>query len=335
MIKKVLIIGCGAIFIRHLEAIQKNNNFKLVAICDIQKEIVDTLSKKLKVSGYTDYKTAILESQADFCVLATPNSLHYEQAIYCLQNKCDILIEKPVDFSSKKIKKIILESEKYKQNAYCVLQVRLNPTIEIVKKCLEKKLLGDIRSVNLVQRWQRPYEYFSGWRAEPEIGGGTLYEVGIHYLDILQKLFGVPEIHATKVYKNKHKNAKIEDTIYSIFNFGNFGGNCEITIAAEPQNLECSLQILGSNGYLKVGGKAMNIIESYNFLSNGAKNKFENILENSKLSIEPNSYGSYQGSCPNHPGVYKNLENFSLKETLNVIKLIENIYEKGGINYAI
>jgi len=332
--KNVLIIGCGAIFPRHLESIQNNEDFNLVAICDSQKYIVDILSKKLNVKGYTDYKKAILESSTDFCVIATPNSLHFQQSIFCLQNNCDILVEKPVDFSHKKVEEIISESIKYNQKAYCVLQVRANQSIEILKRCLELNLLGELRGISLLQRWQRPYEYFSGWRAEPEIGGGTLYEVGIHYLDVMQKLFGVPEIHSTKIYKNKHKKAKIEDTVYSIMDFGSFGGVCEITIAAEPQNLECSLQVLGSNGYIKIGGKAMNVVETYNFLSHGSRIKFENMLEDFDLDNQPNSYGSYQGSCPNHSEVYKNLKMFPISETLNVLRLIEEIYEKAGVKYG-
>ncbi len=114
----------------------------------------------------------------------------------------------------------------------------------------------------------------------------------------------------------------IEDTIYSIFDFGGFGGTCEVTIAAEPQNLECSISIIGANGYVKLGGKALNIIESANFLSH----KYD-------ISTEPNNYGSYQGSCPNHPFVYQNLKDFDMSETLNVISLIDEIYEKSNIKY--
>lgn len=334
MTRKVLVIGCGSIFRRHQKAIANNSSFKLIAVCDIQKEIVSAISKQLGVKGFTDYKQAVLQADADFCVIATPNSLHYEQSLFCLQNGCDILVEKPVDFTRKRVNDILNVARQERHNAYCVLQVRLNPTINVVRQCINGGLLGDIRAVNLVQRWQRPYEYFSGWRAEPEIGGGTLYEVGIHYLDILQSLFGMPNIHSSKIYKIKHKETSIEDTIYSLMDFGKFGGTCEITIAAEPHNLECSLQILGSNGYLKLGGKAMNIIESYNFLSNGCKIKFENILENSTICNTPNSYGSYQGSCPNHDGVYENLSLFKMEEALNSINLIEEIYNKAGVKYG-
>ena len=133
----------------------------------------------------------------------------------------------------------------------------------------------------------------------------------------------------------KHLDVNIEDTIYGIFDFEEFGGTFEVTIAAEPRNLECSISVFGSNGYIKIGGKALNIIESANFLSQGCQNKYENILKKYKIETEPNNYGSYQGSCPNHPFVYENLNNFRIEETINVISMIEEIYDKSGIKYKI
>lgn len=329
---KVGIVGCGAIFPRHLEAIELNKNFELISICDIQKDLVKNLAKKLKVEYYIDYEEMIKSKEIDFVTIATPNSLHYDQAIFALKNGCDVLIEKPVAFTPEEIKDIIGVAEKNNQNAYCVLQVRLNPTVQLLKKVLQDNLLGDIRGVNFIQRWQRPLEYFTGWRAIPEIGGGTLYECGIHYLDILQYVFGKPEVLSSKTYEIKH-NAGIEDTIYALFDFGSYGGTCEVTIAAEPKNLECSLSILGANGYIKLGGKALNIVESADFLSHGSQIKFEDLKKHHHISIEPNSYGSYQGSCPNHPFVYSNLHEFNLNETINVISLIDEIYKKSNIQY--
>ena len=326
------IIGCGAILPRHLEAVDSSSNFKLVAVCDIQKSIVENIAKKYKVKGYTDYKKMAASKDINFVVIATPNSLHYEQSLFCLENKCDILVEKPVSFTKKEVLNIISTAKNYNQESYCVLQVRLNPTVLLTKELLSKNLLGDIRGVNFIQRWQRPLEYFSGWRAIPEVGGGTLYECGIHYLDILQFLFGIPDVVSTKTYEIKHK-AGIEDTIYSLFDFKKYGGTCEVTIASEPKNLECSISILGSNGYLKLGGKALNIIESADFLSHGSQLKFDDLSKSYYINTEPNSYGSYEGSCPNHPFVYQNLEQFKMEETLNVIELIDNVYSKANIKY--
>ena len=314
---RVGIIGCGAILPRHLESIEFNDEFELTALCDIQDVLVKSLSKRLNVKGYTDYTKMILSKDVDFVTIATPNSLHYEQAIFALNNGCDVLIEKPVAFTEDEVKDIIKEAKKNNRKAYCVLQVRLNPTVQLIKEVLKQNLLGEIRGIGFIQRWQRPLEYFTGWRAEPSVGGGTLHECGIHYLDVLQYLFGLPTVIASKTYEIKHKDVGIEDTIYSIFDFGTFGGTCEVTIASEPQNIECSISISGANGYIKVGGKALNIIESAKFLSHGSQVMFDNLEKKYYISTEPNSYGSYQGSCPNHPFVYKNLNEFNLDETLN------------------
>lgn len=333
MKKNVGIVGCGAILPRHIESIKSNNNFELVAICDIQESLVNEIAEKINVKPYVDYKKMVTSKTIDFLTIATPNSLHYEQSIFSLKNGCDILVEKPVSFTKEEIEDIIKTSKKYNREAYCVLQVRLNPTVQLVKEILSLGILGDMRSVNFIQRWQRPVEYFTGWRSLPSVGGGTLYEVGIHYLDIIQYLFGKPSVCATKLYKTKHVNTDIEDTIYSIFDFGDFGGTCEVTVAAEPHNLECSLSILGSNGFLKIGGKAMNIVESANFLSHGSQTEFDKIRKKYNIFNEPNNYGSYQGSCPNHPFVYQNLNSFKINESINVISLIDEIYLKANVKY--
>lgn len=332
---KVGIIGCGGIFPRHIEAIEANSNFELVSVCDIQKSLVKSLGKRYKVSSYTNYKDMIQNEDINFAVIATPNSLHKEQAIFSLEKGCDVLIEKPVTFNIEDLNEILKTSKKEKQKAYCVLQVRLNPTVSLTKEILNRNLLGTIRGFSFTQRWQRPLEYFSGWRGEPNVGGGILYETGIHYLDILQHLIGNPkEVLSTKTYTTKHKEGVIEDTVYSLVDYGDFGGTIESTIASEPHNIESSITLMGSNGYIKIGGKALNIIESANFLSHGSTTQYENLQKQYSYSKDPNSYGSYQGSCPNHPEVYKNLDKFNLEETSNVITLIEKIYSKAHIKYG-
>ena len=335
MVNKVAIIGCGAILNRHVSAVKENSNFELVAVCDTQKSVADSKSKKYGCSVFYEIADCIDKSSANFYVIATPNSMHYEQAKLCIESGKDVLVEKPACLDYREVEDLGRLASKHGVNAYCVLQVRLNNSVSVVKKCLDAGLLGKIRGACLVQRWQRPVEYFSGWRAIPEIGGGTLHEVGIHYIDIMQYILGSPDVPFSKVYNTKHVESEIEDTVYSILDFGDFGGTLEVTISSEPHNLECSLSILGSNGYIKLGGKALNIVESYNFLSHGAKKKFEHTInEYENVSyIEPNNYGSYLGSCPNHGDLYKNLSSFGIERAIPALRIIEDIYRTTGRKY--
>ena len=332
---KVGIIGCGAIFGRHVDVINKNENFSLISVCDIDTDKITQIKENLKIPAYYSYKKMIESEDINFAVIASPNSYHTDQAISALENNCDVLIEKPVAFSEKDVKKIASVAQKNNRKAYCVLQVRLNEIVLFLENLLKNKTLGDIRGVSLVQRWQRPLDYFSGWRNDPKVGGGSLYEVGIHYIDIMQKLLGIPKVVATKTYKTKHVNSNIEDTVYSIIDYGDFGGNIEVNVSSEPENLECSLTILGSDGFIKLGGKAMDKIESFGFLNKS----LESIMS---LQIDAinnrdskfNNYGTHLGSCPNHAGVYTNSDLFDIAQASNAVSIIEEIYSKSEISYV-
>ena len=85
------IIVCGKIFPRHIEAINQNDNFNLIAVCDIDKE----KTSQVLVNRYTDYRSMFDNEEINFVVIATPNGQHFEQAKYFLERQCDVLLEKP------------------------------------------------------------------------------------------------------------------------------------------------------------------------------------------------------------------------------------------------
>ena len=330
---RVGIIGCGEILQRHIEAINENKGFKLISLCDIDESRLLKAQLENKARIYKSYEKMIDQGDINMVVVATPNSLHFKQAKYALENGCDVIVEKPVCLDPKKVELLSEIASKNNQKAYTVLQVRLNPTVSAIKNLLDNNFLGNIRGVSLIQRWQRPFSYFSGWRSEPYVGGGTLYECGIHYIDVLCKMFGMPKSSHTSVYNTKHKHTEIEDTIYSILDFGNFGGSLEVNVSSEPKNLECSISIIGEKGYIKIGGKALDKIEEYGFLEKEMDKEFDSVLNEMPDSLEANSYGTHAGSCPNHPTLYSRLNEFDITESLSAIRLIDEIYDNVNIKY--
>jgi UDP-N-acetyl-2-amino-2-deoxyglucuronate dehydrogenase len=332
---KVGMIGCGMIFDRHIEAITSNSeHFKLAALCDIDNKKLSIRATEYSVPGYEDYKDMLKEMKGkmNLVVIATPNSLHYEQAMDSLNAGYNILVEKPIDFKHERVESIVAKAKEMGLEAYAVLQVRYNPTINMLKEALENNYVGDIRSVSLVQRWQRPSSYFDSWRADINVGGRTLYEVGIHYLDIVQMLFGLPSVKASSSFNNKHKHVEFEDTVFAIVQYPNkASGSIEVTIASEPSNLECSISILGSEGFIKVGGRALDKVEKALFSNVLLEKKWETLVQKNGHSLEPNSYGTHAGSCPNHPTLYQEIaegRGLSLEEAVNSIKYIEEVYSK-------
>lgn len=332
MKRKVGIVGCNHILPRHLESIKENPDyFELVALCDTNKEILDGVVKENgNVPGFTDYKEMLdkMKDEMNFVVIATPNYLHYDMTIECLNAGYDVLIEKPIAFEAHKAQEIQEIADKLGGEVYCVLQVRYNSTVKILGDVLENKLLGEIRCVNFVQRWQRPIGYFDNWRGDPKKGGRPLYEFSIHYLDIVQKFFGIPEIKTTHTFNHKHLDIPFEDTLYSIAEYGGgVSGNIEFNVASEPSNLECSISVLGSKGFLKINGKALDEVERASFEDESLEKKYEEIVKEAEGSSTSNPNG---GSCPKHPTLYKEIaegRGFKASESVPSIKFIEEIYK--------
>jgi UDP-N-acetyl-2-amino-2-deoxyglucuronate dehydrogenase len=333
--RRVGIIGCGHILVRHLESIKLNNNdFELVALCDNDKEVLDSALAENEAEGFLDYKKMLkeMEGKMDFVTIATPNHLHYPMAIDALESGYDILIEKPIAFEAKKVQEIADKAEELGREAYAVLQVRYNPTVKMLKDTLEAGILGDIRSVSFIQRWQRPVGYFKDWRGSIEEGGRSLFEYAIHYLDIIQSLFDVPDVKSTHTFNHKHLEIPFEDTLYSVVEYKNgASGAVEVNVSVEPSNLECSVSIMGSQGYIEIGGNALDQVVRASFETGDLEGKWKDIEKAAGKAIAPNSYGTHVGSCPNHPILYGEIaegKGITVTEAIPSIHFIEKLYEK-------
>lgn len=322
------ILGCGAISNRHTAAIAANqNNFQLLGVYDpIKQKALDLVGK----NSYKIYNTEeeLYADQQINCVgILTPNNLHFIQAQKAIKAAKHVILEKPATFNTKEIEILIMLAKQYQVSVFGVLQVRINPSVQIAQQVVATGILGEIRGVNLTQRWQRPLNYFDNWRGDYQQGGGILREFAIHYLDVLQFLVGMPhKITACNLYHTKF--AKIADSIYALMDFGNFGGSIEISLGAEPSNIECTLLIMGSNGMIRLGGSSLNQIIEAKFLSISATLNYNNIVQQLEHhKINNNLVG---GSCPLHPDLYKMFithpQNFFINESYNVISLIEQIY---------
>lgn len=326
----IAILGCGAIFNRHISAIEANSEYyTLQGIFDPITELKTKYANTLNVKAYAREEDVYSDQSVNCVAILSPNNLHLNQALKAIQNKKHVILEKPATFNVEDLKIIEHEAKANNVKVFCILQVRLNPAVIIVKTAIEQGVLGNIRGVSLIQRWQRPLDYFSGWRGSMETGGGILREFAIHYLDAMQFILNQkPKVIGASFFNNKFKDADVADSIYALFNFGQFGGSMEISIAAEPKNLECTLSIMSDHGFVKLGGKSLDEIVTSDFLDATMQDKFEKIRQDvlkQKVATLANL-----GASPYHPELYRQIildsNKFTLSETYNVIKLIEQVY---------
>ena len=76
--KKVCVVGFGAIGPMHTEAIIKTENAELTAVCDIVQERLDEAKERYGVKTYTDFDDVLADSEIDSVHICTPHYLHFE-----------------------------------------------------------------------------------------------------------------------------------------------------------------------------------------------------------------------------------------------------------------
>jgi predicted dehydrogenase len=91
---KCAVIGVGYLGRFHAQKYQILDNVELVAICDVNPDLLQERSNELNVPGYEDYRD--LFGKVDAVSIAATTSEHYTIAKDCLLNGIHVLLEKPM-----------------------------------------------------------------------------------------------------------------------------------------------------------------------------------------------------------------------------------------------
>jgi UDP-N-acetyl-2-amino-2-deoxyglucuronate dehydrogenase len=299
------LVGCGRISEKHLEAILfHKKKFNLVAICDNEQKKIDNTNIAGEYNKYLSIHEMIEKENLDLVSICTPSGNHPEHAIICAKKNINIITEKPMATDLNQAKNMIKSCNENDVKLFVVKQNRYNKTLVKLKKSIEEKRFGQLRLISVNVFWHRDQNYYdqAPWRGTIKYDGGALMNQASHYVDLLIWLFGpIKNVHA---FSTKARKIEAEDTIVLNIEFENrsLGSMC-VTMLTYDQNLEGSLTVMGDKGTVKVGGKAVNEIEHWNFDSDSPN---DNDIRNVNYKIN-DIYG--KGHIQFYEEVYKSMNN--------------------------
>jgi predicted dehydrogenase len=191
----LLIIGCGSIGTRHAR-----NACSLgydVVVCDPDIERAQTLAREVDaVASFADYREALTRgSNVDAAVIATPSAYHVEEALYLAEQGIPIFMEKPLATSTEGIAGLI-ELVKSKK-----LITMMGQSYRFHEGVLEMKKIIDSGAIGLPQvatsywgsylpDWHSAKDYRREYSAQKKLGGGAMFTLMSHTLDLCVWLFG-------------------------------------------------------------------------------------------------------------------------------------------------
>jgi len=130
------------------------------------------------------------------------NSQHADVAKLCLERQRDCIVEKPLDVDLNKAKDLLTLQKASGQICSVVSQWRFSDQYRRLRQLVEEGGLGKISDVRCSIRWPRSQKDLNaggGWKQDwSKSGGGVLIQWGIHFIDLLNWIFG--EVRSTSTY---------------------------------------------------------------------------------------------------------------------------------------
>ena len=122
--------------------------------------------------------------------ICTPNHTHDSFIRYGLRLGTDVICEKPLVLNPENIDDLLDIERETGHKAYTILQLRLHDSISALKKKVDEAPENKIHDVDLTYITSRGKWYYASWKGDIRKSGGIATNIGVHFYDMLQWVFG-------------------------------------------------------------------------------------------------------------------------------------------------
>jgi len=271
----ICVVGTGSIArIAHFPSIENIENAKLTAVCDIDDQLAKEAAQEWGAEGcssYTDYEK-MLQAEGDnldVVIIATPNNLHYEQGIAAAQAGVHAIVEKPLAVTNKEAWEMVEVARENGTKLMVGCNQRFWHQHEIGRQLIEDGAIGDVKMgrSSLHESWDLYHEKISNtkFRSSPtEAGGGAIYDVGAHRIDLINYLMGSEITRVVGVAKRTatpEEYTTLDDTVWILLEFEN-GKTAAVSCDRFSPAVSNITEVYGEKGTMFMSSEATNPFQS-------------------------------------------------------------------------
>jgi UDP-N-acetyl-2-amino-2-deoxyglucuronate dehydrogenase len=208
-----LIGAAGYIAPRHMQAIFDTGN-RLVAAVD-PHDAVGVLDRYFpdarfftEIERFDRHLERLRRERrperVDYVSVCSPNYLHDAHCRLGLRIHADVVCEKPLTINPWNIDALAELEQEFGQRVYTILQLRLLPMLQELKRSLEAERPRQRANICLSYITRRGPWYQISWKGDSSKSGGVVMNIGVHFFDLLLWLFGAcrhSEVHYASAQK--------------------------------------------------------------------------------------------------------------------------------------
>ena len=245
------IIGTGMIAEVHAQAISQTPEAKLVSVWTRSAQRRDAFAVHFGCKSAPSLESIAADPEVRAVCIATPSGAHAESAVPLLEAGKAVLCEKPLEVTLEAVDRILAAEKRGGGMLAGVFQMRLGHGVQRLKRAIDEGRFGRLTLCSAYIKWWRARSYYesSSWKGTLKMdGGGALMNQGIHAVDMLQWLVGLPDEVCAFSARLAHIGIEAEDTVAAALHFPHGGlGVIEAATSAYP-GTDLRIDIMGDAG---------------------------------------------------------------------------------------
>jgi predicted dehydrogenase len=215
---RIAVVGAGLIGHQHILRVQSEPQASLAAIVD-PTDKAQELARGSGTRWFPDLDAMLRADRPNGVIIATPNQLHVENGLACVEAGIPMLMEKPVSDDVARGWELVAAAERAGVPMLVGHHRRHSPLIQEAKAIVASGAIGRVTTVSGLCWFLKPRHYFDvAWRREP--GAGVILINLIHVIDDLRNICGdVESVQALQ--SSAVRGFPVEDTAAMLLRFCN------------------------------------------------------------------------------------------------------------------
>jgi UDP-N-acetyl-2-amino-2-deoxyglucuronate dehydrogenase len=140
------------------------------------------------------------DKAVDYISICSPNYLHDSHARFAIRSGAEAICEKPLVLNPWNIDGLQALEQDTGRKINTILQLRLHPTIislrdKVARSSPQQKYDVDLSYITSRGKW-----YLQSWKGDEKKSGGIATNIGVHFYDMLQFVFGAVQKNVVHHY---------------------------------------------------------------------------------------------------------------------------------------
>lgn len=319
------ILGCGRIADKFASDLHLVKDAALMAVASRDGNKASEFARKHSAQlALHSYEALVTCEEVDVIYVATPHGFHHEHTLLCLNHKKAVLCEKAFALNSRQVNEMI---DAARSNQVFLMEAFWTKFIPQYQKVVEIIKTGEMGKLKFIQA-------DFGFRApeppaqrlyDPQLGGGSLLDIGIYPVFLAVSLLGRPlEVNAVM---NPFPSG-VDEQISVSLKFEN--GELAVLSSTFAADTPVEATIVGTKGYVRMNNRFHSPVSTLEIV----KDK----MPPSQIEISREEGSGYQYEARHVSQCLREglIESpvMSHSDSILLMETLDRIRQKCGIKYA-